>query len=127
VSVVVAVALYWLINRSRLRQDASRGRLTMLPPPFTWASTLIAPTASRSHRHRHYCHRRRLVATYNPFQPYIGLDFVIIMYRGRGVLGGNGQHSRRVLGGMTIGLVNSSPRSCCPTSLQNATIFVSSC
>ena len=45
-----------------------------------------------------------LVATYYPFQPYVGLDFVIIMYAGV-VLGGMGSITGAFWGGMTIGLV----------------------
>ena len=45
-----------------------------------------------------------LVATYYPFQPYVGLEFVIIMYAGV-VLGGMGSILGAFWGGMTIGLV----------------------
>src|SRR6516162_202802 len=64
-----------------------------------------------------------LVATYNPFQPYIGLDFVIIMYAGV-VLGGMGSILGAFWGGMTIGLVQQLSTLVLPTQLQNAAIFV---
>ena len=64
-----------------------------------------------------------LVATYNPFQPYVGLDFVIIMYAGV-VLGGMGSILGAFWGGMTIGLVQQLSTLVLPTQLQNAAIFV---
>jgi branched-chain amino acid transport system permease protein len=64
-----------------------------------------------------------LVATYNPFQPYIGFDFVIIMYAGV-VLGGMGSILGAFWGGMTIGLVQQLSTLVLPTQLQNAAIFV---
>ncbi len=63
-----------------------------------------------------------LVATYNPFQPYIGLDFVIIMYAGV-VLGGMGSILGAFWGGMTIGLVQQLSTLVLPVQLQNAAIF----
>ena len=50
-----------------------------------------------------------LMATYYPFQPFVGLDYVIIMYAGV-VLGGMGSILGAFWGGMTIGLVQQSPR-----------------
>ena len=76
-------------------------------------------------------HRRRrsprvaggLVATYYPFQPYVGLDFVIIMYAGV-VLGGMGSIAGAFWGGLTIGLVQQLSTLVLPFQLQNAAIFV---
>jgi branched-chain amino acid transport system permease protein len=64
-----------------------------------------------------------LVATFNPFQPYVGFDYVIIMYAGV-VLGGMGSILGAYWGGMTIGLVQQLSTLVLPTQLQNATIFV---
>jgi branched-chain amino acid transport system permease protein len=63
-----------------------------------------------------------LVSTYNPFQPYIGLDFVIIMYAGV-FLSGMGSILGAFWGGMTIGLVQQLSTLVLPTQLQNAAIF----
>ena len=64
-----------------------------------------------------------LVATYYPFQPYVGLEFVIIMYAGV-VLGGMGSIIGAFWGGMTIGLVQQLSTLVLPTQLQNTAIFV---
>lgn len=64
-----------------------------------------------------------LVATWYPFQPYVGLEFVIIMYSGV-VLGGMGSPVGAFWGGMTIGLVQQLSTLVMPLQLQNAAIFV---
>ena len=64
-----------------------------------------------------------LVATYYPFQPYVGLEFVIIMYAGV-VLGGMGSIIGAFWGGMMIGLVQQLSTLVLPTQLQNTAIFV---
>jgi branched-chain amino acid transport system permease protein len=64
-----------------------------------------------------------LLATNNPFQPFIGLDYVIVMYAGV-VLGGMGSITGAFWGGMTIGLVQQLSTIVLPTQLQNAAIFV---
>jgi branched-chain amino acid transport system permease protein len=64
-----------------------------------------------------------LTATYYPFQPYVGIEFVIIMYAGV-VLGGMGSTIGAFWGGMTIGLVQQLSTLVLPTQLQNAAIFV---
>lgn len=64
-----------------------------------------------------------LIATYYPFQPYVGLEFVIIMYAGV-VLGGMGSTIGAFWGGMTIGLVQQMSTLVLPNQLQNAAIFI---
>jgi branched-chain amino acid transport system permease protein len=64
-----------------------------------------------------------LVASYLPFQPYVGLDFVIVMYAGV-VLGGLGSIVGAYWGGMIIGLVQQLSTLILPTQLQNTAIFV---
>jgi branched-chain amino acid transport system permease protein len=63
-----------------------------------------------------------LLATYYPFQPYVGLEFVVIMYAGV-VLGGMGSTIGAFWGGMTIGLVQQLSTLILPNQLQNAAIF----
>jgi branched-chain amino acid transport system permease protein len=63
-----------------------------------------------------------LVATYYPFQPYVGLEFVIIMYAGV-VLGGMGSILGAFWGGMTIGLVQQLSSLAMSVQLQNVAIF----
>lgn len=64
-----------------------------------------------------------LVATYYPFQPYVGMEYVIIMYAGV-VLGGMGSTIGAFWGGMIIGLVQQLATLVLPNQLQNAAIFI---
>jgi branched-chain amino acid transport system permease protein len=63
-----------------------------------------------------------LLATNYPFQPFVGLEYVIVMYAGV-VLGGMGSIIGAFWGGMTIGLVQQMSTLILPTQLQNAAIF----
>lgn len=64
-----------------------------------------------------------LLATNYPFSPFVGLEYVIIMYAGV-VLGGIGSVIGAFWGGMLIGLIQQFSTLVLPTQLQNATIFV---
>lgn len=64
-----------------------------------------------------------LLATNYPFHPYVGLEYVIVMYAGV-VLGGMGSIVGAFWGGMTIGLVQQLSTLVLPTQLQNTAIFV---
>jgi branched-chain amino acid transport system permease protein len=64
-----------------------------------------------------------LLATYLPFQPYVGTDFVTVMYAGV-VLGGLGSIAGSFFGGLVIGLVQQLSGLVLPAQLQNAAIFV---
>ena len=64
-----------------------------------------------------------LLAPNYPFHPFVGLEYVIIMYAGV-VLGGLGSDIGAFWGGMTIGIVQQISALALPTQLQNAAIFV---
>jgi branched-chain amino acid transport system permease protein len=64
-----------------------------------------------------------LIATNYPFNPFVGLDFIVVMYAGV-VLGGMGSIAGAFWGGMTIGLVQQTADLVLPTQLQNTAIFV---
>jgi branched-chain amino acid transport system permease protein len=64
-----------------------------------------------------------LMATYLSFGPFIGLDYVIIMYSGV-VLGGMGSILGAFWGGLTVGFVQQCSSLVLPPQLQNAAIFV---
>ena len=64
-----------------------------------------------------------LLASGTSFQPYVGLEYVIVMYAGV-VLGGLGSISGAFLGGLTIGLVQQLSTLVLPNQLQNSAIFV---
>jgi len=63
-----------------------------------------------------------LLASYLPFQPYTGAEFVTVMYAGV-VLGGLGSVAGAFWGGLAIGLVQQLSVLVLPTQLQNAAIF----
>jgi branched-chain amino acid transport system permease protein len=64
-----------------------------------------------------------LLAISQSFQPYIGIEFVIVMYAGV-VLGGMGSILGAFWGGLTIGLVQQMSTLVLPHQLQNTAIFV---
>jgi branched-chain amino acid transport system permease protein len=123
VAVVVAALLYWLVNRTRL------GKTLRAASDNAQAATYMGIDVDRAYRIAFATGiaitavAGGLVATYNPFQPYVGFDFVIIMYAGV-VLGGMGSILGAFWGGMTIGLVQQLSTLVLPTQLQNAAIFV---
>ena len=64
-----------------------------------------------------------LVASYLPFQPYTGIEFVMVMYAGV-VLGGMGSVGGAFIGGLLIGLVQQLSTLVLPQQLQNTAVFV---
>lgn len=64
-----------------------------------------------------------LLASYYPFQPYVGVEFVTVMYAGV-VLGGLGSIAGAFWGGLTIGLIQQLSTLVLPLQLQNAAIFI---
>jgi branched-chain amino acid transport system permease protein len=64
-----------------------------------------------------------LLASYAPFQPYIGTEYVIIMYAGV-VLGGLGSIRGAFLGGLSIGVLQQISATLLPNQLQNTVIFL---
>ena len=64
-----------------------------------------------------------LLASSYPFQPYVGIDYVIVMYAGV-VLGGMGSVGGAFFGGMVIGLIQQISTLFLPNQLQNTAIFV---
>ncbi|MGO8869186.1 MAG: branched-chain amino acid ABC transporter permease [Alphaproteobacteria bacterium] len=121
-SIVIASALYFLINRSRL------GKTLRAAADNPAAATYMGIDVDRAHRIAFgigtgvTAVAGGLVATYHPFQPYVGLDYVIIMYAGV-VMGGMGSILGAFWGGLTIGLVQQLSTLVLPTQLQNAAIF----
>lgn len=123
VSVIVGGALYGFISRARL------GKALRAAADNPEAATYMGIDVDRAHRIAFgigtgiTAIAGGLVATYYPVQPYVGLEFVIIMYAGV-VLGGMGSILGAFWGGMTIGLVQQLSTLVLPLQLQNAAIFV---
>ena len=63
------------------------------------------------------------MATYLSFSPFVGFDYVIVMYSGV-VLGGMGSILGAFWGGLTVGFVQQCSTLVLPPQLQNAAIFV---
>lgn len=64
-----------------------------------------------------------MTALFYPFQPYVGLDFVVVMYAGV-VLGGLGSVMGSFWGGLLIGLVQQLSTLVLPVQLQGTAVFV---
>jgi branched-chain amino acid transport system permease protein len=123
VSVLVGGALYWFISRARL------GKALRAAADNPEAATYMGIAVDHAHGIALgigagiTAIAGGLVATYYPFQPYVGFDFVIIMYAGV-VLGGMDSILGAFWGGMTIGLVQQLSTLVLPLQLQNFAIFV---
>jgi branched-chain amino acid transport system permease protein len=123
VSVAVAVVLFFFITRTRI------GKMLRAAADNPEAALYMGIDVERAHRIAFglgcaiTALAGGLVATYYPFQPYVGLEFVIIMYAGV-VLGGMGSIGGAFWGGLTIGLVQQLSTLVLPTQLQNTAIFV---
>jgi branched-chain amino acid transport system permease protein len=122
-SVIIGGLLYLFISRSRL------GKTLRAAADNPTAAIYMGIDVDRSHRVAFgigagiTAIAGGLVATYHPFQPYVGFEFVIIMYAGV-VMGGMGSILGAFWGGMTIGLVQQLATLVMPLQLQNAAIFI---
>ena len=122
-SIGTAFALFLFISRSRL------GKALRAAADNPEAATYMGIDVDRAHRIAFgigtgvAAAAGGLVASYYPFQPYVGLEFVVIMYAGV-VLGGMGSMLGAFWGGLTIGLVQQLSTLFLPVQLQNTAIFV---
>ncbi|HKB83458.1 MAG TPA: branched-chain amino acid ABC transporter permease [Burkholderiales bacterium] len=123
IAAVVVLAFIMIMSRSRL------GKSLRAAADNPEAATYMGIDVAR-------CHRLAfgfgvaitaigggLLASGTSFQPYVGLEYVIVMYAGV-VLGGLGSVSGAFLGGLTIGLVQQMSTLFLPNQLQNTAIFV---
>jgi branched-chain amino acid transport system permease protein len=123
VALVVAGAVAIFISRARL------GKMLRAAADNPEAATYMGIHVGRAHRFAFAIGAAitgvagGLIATYYPFQPYIGIEFVIVMYAGV-VLGGMGSVAGAFWGGVTIGLVQQLSTLFLPNQLQNAAVFV---
>jgi branched-chain amino acid transport system permease protein len=123
VSIAVAIALFAFVARSRI------GKAMRASADNPEAALYMGVNVDQAHRIAFALGTAAtavaggLVATYFPFQPYVGLEFVIVMYAGV-VLGGIGSISGAFWGGMIIGLVQQLSTLVLPNQLQNTAIFV---
>jgi branched-chain amino acid transport system permease protein len=119
----IMVLLALLISRSRL------GKSLRASADNAEAATYMGIDVDRAHRIAFglgtgiTAIAGGLLATNYPFHPFVGVEYVIVMYAGV-VLGGMGSITGAFWGGMTIGLVQQLSTLILPTQLQNAAIFV---
>jgi branched-chain amino acid transport system permease protein len=123
IAVAVAIALYILLERTRL------GRSLRAAADNPTAATYAGVDVDRAHRIAFglgsgiTAVAGGLIATFLSYSPFVGLDFVIIMYAGV-VLGGMGSILGAFWGGLTVGFVQQFSALALPPQLQNAAIFV---
>ena len=123
IAVGFAVALYLFLTRSSL------GKALRAAADNPIAAAYVGIDVDRAHRFAFSLGvgitavAGGLIASTQSFQPYIGFDFVIIMYAGV-VLGGMGSILGAFWGGLTIGLVQQMSTLVLPYQLQNTAIFV---
>jgi branched-chain amino acid transport system permease protein len=122
-AIVFAIALYMFLSRSSL------GKALRAAADNPIAAAYVGVDVDRSHRIAFglgcgiTAIAGGLIASSQSFQPYIGLEFVIVMYAGV-VLGGMGSILGAFWGGLTIGLVQQMSTLILPFQLQNTAIFV---
>jgi branched-chain amino acid transport system permease protein len=123
VSVLVAAAVYLFLSHTRL----GKGLRAAADNPR--AAIYMGIDVDRAHRIAWSLGvgitaiAGGLVATFQTFQPYIGFDFVIVMYAGV-VLGGLGSNIGAFWGGLVIGIVQQMATLVLPYQLQNTAIFI---
>ncbi len=123
VAILVAVALWLLMERTRM------GKALRAAADNPVAATYMGIDVDRAYRIAFglgagiTAVAGGLMATYLSFTPFVGLDYVIIMYSGV-VLGGMGSILGAFWGGLTVGFVQQCSALVLPPQLQNAAIFV---
>jgi branched-chain amino acid transport system permease protein len=123
VAILTAIALYVLLEHTRL------GRALRAAADNPTAATYMGVDVDRAYRIAFgigsgvTAIAGGLIATYLAFTPFVGLDYVIIMYSGV-VLGGMGSILGAFWGGLTVGFVQQCSSLVLPPQLQNAAIFV---
>jgi branched-chain amino acid transport system permease protein len=123
ISIVIAVLLFLFLSRTRM------GKSLKAAADNPVAAIYVGIDVDRGHRIAFgigagiTAIAGGLLATYHPFQPYVGFEFNIIMYTGV-VLGGLGSVAGAFWGGMTIGLIQQLSTLVLPNQLQNTAIFV---
>jgi branched-chain amino acid transport system permease protein len=123
IAILFAIGLYLSLTRSSL------GKALRAAADNPIAATYVGIDVDRSHRIAFglgvgiTAIAGGLIASTQTFQPYIGFDYVIVMYAGV-VLGGMGSILGAFWGGLTIGVVQQMSTLVLPYQLQNTAIFV---
>lgn len=121
-AICVTIALVIVMQRTRL------GRQLRAAASNPVAASYVGVNVNRAHRIAFGLGTALTtlagvtVATYHPFNPFTGFEFVVIMYAGV-VLGGIGSIPGAFVGGLIIGLVQQLSTLVLPVQLQTASIF----
>jgi branched-chain amino acid transport system permease protein len=127
VSCLVAAALVIAIQQVFARTSIGKALRAAADNPI--AATYVGIKVGRAHRFAFAfgvaitAVAGGLISIYYPFEPYVGVQFLIIMYAAV-VLGGLGSILGGFWGGLIIGVVQQSSALVLPIELQNAAIFV---
>ena len=123
ISVAICLAVFWFIDRTRLGKSL---RAAAINPE---AALYMGIDVTKAHHIAFGLGSALagiaggLVAVYYPAHPFVGNDFLIMIYAGV-VLGGLGSLVGSFWGGLIIGLIQQMSTLVLPLQLQNATIFV---
>jgi branched-chain amino acid transport system permease protein len=123
VAIAIAIALWLVMERTRL------GKALRAAADNPVAATYMGIDVDRAYRIAFglgagiTAIAGGLMATYLSFTPFVGLDYVIIMYSGV-VLGGMGSILGAFWGGLLVGFVQQVSALVLSPQLQNAAIFV---
>jgi branched-chain amino acid transport system permease protein len=123
IAIVIALAFFWMMGNTRM------GKSLRGAADNPEAALYTGIDVDRAHRIAFGLGTAiagvagGLIILYYPVHPFVGIDFIIIMYAGV-VLGGMGSVKGAFWGGMTIGLVQQLATLVLPLQLQNAAIFV---
>jgi branched-chain amino acid transport system permease protein len=123
VAVVVALALYLVLERTRLGRSLRAAADNPAAATYTGVDVGHAHGIAFGLGSAITAVAGGLIASSLSFTPFVGLDFVIIMYAGV-ILGGLGSILGAFWGGLTIGLVQQLSSLVLPPQLENAAIFV---
>jgi branched-chain amino acid transport system permease protein len=127
VSCLVALALVMVIYQVFSRTSVGKALRAAADNPI--AATYVGIKVDRAHRFAFAfgvaitAVAGGLVSIYYPFQPYVGVQFLIIMYAAV-VLGGLGSILGAFWGGLIIGFVQQVSALFLPIELQSAAIFI---
>jgi branched-chain amino acid transport system permease protein len=127
VSCLVAAALVVVIYQVFSRTSVGKALRAAADNPV--AATYVGIKVDRAHRFAFAfgvaitAVAGGLVSVYYPFQPYVGVQFLIIMYAAV-VLGGLGSILGAFWGGLIIGVVQQISALFLPIELQSAAIFI---
>jgi branched-chain amino acid transport system permease protein len=114
--------LMWLLNRTKV------GRLLRATADDTTAAIYMGIDVRRAHMIAFALGTGLagvgggILATFYPTQPYVGEDFIVLMFVAV-VLGGLGSVTGAVLGGVAIGMAQAFAPMLLPLDLQNVVVF----